>query len=382
MKKSKLILYSMASITVVSIAAVFLFSNINKGEEAVLRFIKKHPENVSFTLIHNEEVVAAYHSNRMMPLASVVKIMVALEYAQQAADGKISPHEYVKLADIDKYYIPKLDGGAQPEWGESLKSRKLIKDDSVALEEVAKGMIDFSSNANMEYLIERLGMDPINSNIAKLGLTNHQKVFPIYSSLLIPYEIMQKNPDLPQEERIKKAKEELRTMSQEQFQTFAIQQHEKLKNDVDGSYKRTAAIEEWYDEEFDKILSDRMVASTTEDYGLLLSKINSRTTFSPQVHQHLDAVMEGPMQNPANKESFKHLGFKGGSTNYVLNTAMYAVDKDNQSTEILLFTNNLESKEYQNFSKNINAFLNGVLTKPEFRKKVSDQIGVMNEGPR
>ncbi|CAH8248248.1 class A beta-lactamase-related serine hydrolase [Paenibacillus melissococcoides] len=75
--------------------------------------------------------------DRIMPLASMVKIMVAIEYAQQAAEGKIDPNESVKLAQIDKYYLPNLDGGAQPAWMEILKAQKLIKEDAVPLEEVA-----------------------------------------------------------------------------------------------------------------------------------------------------------------------------------------------------------------------------------------------------
>lgn len=378
MKKSKVLISILAALLIVAgiAAAVPLVGKKDAGEDYMIRYIKEHPENASLTLIHNNEEIAAYHSDRMMPLASVVKIIVAIEYAQQAADGKIDPNESVKLADIDKYYLPKLDGGAQPAWMESLEARKLIKDDSVPLEEVAKGMMDVSSNANMEYLIERLGLDQINSNLSKLGLQNHQNIFPLYSSLLIPYEIMQNYQELPQEERLTKAKEELRTMSQEQLETLAMREHEKLKHDIDGSYKKMVAIEEWYDEEFDKINSDRMIASTTGDYALLLSKINSRKTFSPQVHKHLDTIMEGPMQSPNNQESFQHLGFKGGSTNYILNTAMYALDKDNNSTEILLFLNNIAKQDYPNIQENLNAFLKGVLTNSEVRQKVHEQIGM------
>ncbi|MBG9794123.1 hypothetical protein ABD76_17075 [Paenibacillus dendritiformis] len=82
------------------------------------------------------------------------------------------------------------------------------------------------------------------------------------------------------------------------------------------------------------------------------------------------------MQSPGNQEMFQHLGFKGGSTNYILNTAMYAVDRDNNSTEILLFLNNIAKQDYPNIQENLNAFLNGVLTNPEVRQKVRQQIGM------
>ncbi|WP_338125132.1 serine hydrolase [Paenibacillus dendritiformis] len=88
--------------------------------------------------MHNKEELAVYHSDRMMPLASVVKIIVAIEYAQQAAEGEINPNESVQLADIEKYDLTKLDGGAQPAWMESLKARNLIKEDAVPQEEVGR----------------------------------------------------------------------------------------------------------------------------------------------------------------------------------------------------------------------------------------------------
>jgi D-alanyl-D-alanine carboxypeptidase len=364
-------------VAIVSITAVLFFTKMNSESEYVFKYMKQHPENVALTVIRNNNVIASFNSNRMMPLASVVKIIIAIEYAQQSANGKINPDEPVSLTEIDKYYIPKLDGDAQPNWIDSLKSLNLIKDNSVSLKEVAKGMIDFSSDANMEYLIEILGIDNINKNISTLGLKNHDKIYPIYSYLLAPYELMKKNDNLPEKERIAKAKEELRNMTKEQFYLLAMQEHNKLANDIDGAYKKEVDIEKWYDNEFDKIFSDRMVPSTTEDYGLLLSKINDRNYFSPQVQNYLDQVMEGPMESAGNQELFQHLGMKGGSTNYILNTALYAIDKKDDSTEIVLFINNIEQKDYKELQGNMNKFLEGILTKSETHNKLVEEIGAM-----
>lgn len=347
-----------------------------KLKRIVFKYMKHHPENVALTVIRNNNVIVSFNSNRMMPLASVVKIMIAIEYAQQSANGRINPDEPVNLTEIDKYYIPKLDGDAQPKWIDSLKSLNLIKDNSVSLKEVAKGIIDFSSNANMDYLIEILGIDNINKNISTLGLKNHDKIYP-YSFLLMPYGLMQKNDNLPEKERIAKTKEELRNMTKEQFYLLAMQEHNKLANDIDGAYKKAVDIEKWYDNEFDKINSDRMVASTTEDYGLLLSKINGRNYFSPQVQNYLDQLMEGPMESAGNQELFQHLGLKGGSTNYILNTALYAIDKKDDSTEIVLFINNIEQKDYEKLQGNMNEFLYGILTNSETRNKLVEEIGAM-----
>lgn len=60
-----------------------------------------------------------------------------------------------------------------------------ITEGAVSLEEVAKGMVKFSSNANAEYLMELLGLDNINRNLQSLSLPAHQPLFPIVSSLYI-----------------------------------------------------------------------------------------------------------------------------------------------------------------------------------------------------
>ena len=64
--------------------------------------------------------------------------------------------------------------------------KEKITEGAVSLEEVAKGMVKFSSNASTEYLMEVLGLDNINRNLQSLALPAHQPLFPIVSSLYIP----------------------------------------------------------------------------------------------------------------------------------------------------------------------------------------------------
>ena len=372
MKKVYWIIGGVLLVSVIAFFVINLFGAPKPNAENVLKFIQDHPEKASLTIISNDKVIADYNSKQMMPLASVVKIMVAVEYAEQAAAGVINPDELVKLDELERYYLPKLDGGAQPEWVKSLKERKVVKDDSVPMEEVVKGMIEPSSNANTEYLIERLGLDNINDNISELGLTQHEPLYPFVSSPLIPYELMKKYPDLPQKEKVIKAKEELKDMTAEQFRAMTADIHEKLKNDADGSYKKAAEIANWYDEEFDRMNSDRLIASTTSDYASLLKKINSHKFFPPAVQKYLDKVMEAPMESPGNQALFEHLGFKGGSTSYIINTAAYATDKEGNRTERALFTNDLEPQELQNLLANMNEFMKKIFTDPAFRAKLSE----------
>ncbi|MFP3471532.1 hypothetical protein R0J90_15940, partial [Micrococcus sp. SIMBA_144] len=60
--------------------------------------------------------------------------------------------------------------------------------------------------------------------------------------------------------------------------------------------------------------------------------------------------MEGIMENPNNQDWLKHAGQKGGSTEFLVTNAAYATDKDGNSTEVAIFTNELERGELEKIS--------------------------------
>lgn len=216
-----------------------------------------------------------------------------------------------------------------------------------------------------------LGLDVINRNLEKLGLVTHEPLYPFYSSLLIPHRLMAGYEGMTDSGKIEKAKTELKEMPQERFRKLAMEEHERLKNDEDGSYQKAARMETWYDDGFDKIISDRMVGATTTDYGTLLSIINSRHYFAPEVQTYLDEVMESAMESEGNQEQFEHLGFKGGSTNYILNSAIYAVDKEGNHIEAVIFMNDLSAQEMAVLSRNLNEFLFNSLTSRAYQNKIA-----------
>lgn len=81
----------------------------------MLNFVKDNPGKASLTIIDNGKAIIQYHADRKMPLASVAKILVAVEYAKQAAENKVKPEQMVSLDETNRYYMLKLDGDAQPQ---------------------------------------------------------------------------------------------------------------------------------------------------------------------------------------------------------------------------------------------------------------------------
>ncbi|MEO1261340.1 MAG: hypothetical protein AAFZ15_21225 [Bacteroidota bacterium] len=73
MKKTLLILGALTGVTV--LLAVFVYFKFQPDVDYVLNFIKNNPNKSSFVLIRNGEELAALNKNKIMPLASTVKII-------------------------------------------------------------------------------------------------------------------------------------------------------------------------------------------------------------------------------------------------------------------------------------------------------------------
>ena len=123
-----------------------------------------------------------------------------------------------------------------------------------------------------------------------------------------------------------------------------------------------------------RIWSDNLPSSTVKDYVGIMKKINSKTYFDLETQKYLDEVMEGLMENPANKKWLKHAGMKGGSTAFVLTKAFYATDKKGNTTELAYFFNDLEFVENTRLQGSMNEFELKILTNKEFRDKIKTEL--------
>ena len=328
--------------------------------DKVLTFIKENPDKTAIQLIRNDTLLAAQNVDRMMPLASTVKIIIAIEYAEQAAAGIINPDELVPISELELFYVPNTDGGAHPDWLTSVKED--IVDEAIPIREIAKGMIVYSSNANTEWLSERLGLDRINSRLDSLGIQNHTDLYYIVSALFVAKE---KFPGLTGLELT----EQLEALPIEDYIRTTDVIHDQLR--ADTTYKKDLGE---FGMNVQQVWSDRLPASTVSEYVALMQKINSRTYFDENVQLYLDEVMEYLLENPANREWLEHTGMKGGSTAFILTKALYATDKEGNTTELAYFMNDLSYLENTRLQLSINEFELNILGNPEFRKKVEEAL--------
>jgi D-alanyl-D-alanine carboxypeptidase len=314
--------------------------------KTVVEFLKNNPDRSSVYLVRNGDVTLDLRSDRKMPLASTVKIIVAIEFAEQAAAGKIDPQQAIPLADLDHFYLAGTDGGVHPVWLKEMADKNKITNGTIPLWEVAKGMIKFSSNANTEYLMMRLGFDKLNARLDSLGVKNHDKIYPIVSSLFVF------SNDRNVESKL--FLQQIKDMTLENHVKRCFEIHEKWKVAPDSSFKKTFVD---FGDDLEKIWSDRLMGSTTKEYAGIVQKINSHTYFSEKTHAVLDPIMEYIFETaPLNRKVYKHMGMKGGSTAWVLTEAMYATTHKGNRVEAAIFFNDLTEMETVRLEMSINAF--------------------------
>lgn len=340
-----------------------LSTTAQKQADSLLHFIKENKKRASLYLVQNDTVLAKLNEDKMMPLASTVKILVAIEFAKQVAKNTIDITEMVPLSELDRYYIPNTDGDAHLNWVAYEKNKRHIIKDSVQLFDIARGMIMFSSNANTEFLMELLGLDNIINNIELLGLKKHSVIYPMVASLF-----MYQNPKRIKEADILKG---IGKLTEQQYCRYIYDMHKALAYDT---LLKSKFRPQDLSMKMQKVWSDKLPASTTKEYVRICSILNNRAFFDADTYAVLSGVLETLMENPANKTWLKHAGMKGGSTAWVLTKALYATTKKGERIEMAYFFNNLTINENDMLQGWMNSFELNVLSKEEFRKKISDTL--------
>jgi D-alanyl-D-alanine carboxypeptidase len=354
------------SLLVSALALFFngLAQNLPPGADSLLQFIAANPAKASLYLVKNDTVMAKLNENKPMPLASTVKMMVAIEFAKQAGSDIINENSFVALGELNKYYLPDTDGDAHPDWLQYEKEKGHVKGDSIRLIDVARGMIMFSSNANTEYLMDLLGLDNVKNNIQLFGLQQHTAIFPLVSSLFV-----YQNPKKAKEDKIVKA---IKEMPEEQYCKFIAFIHNQLK--YDSSFKAKFRLQD-LSLKMQKVWSDRLTASTTKEYAQVCKILNSRKFLEPNAYGILAEVLETAMESPANRKWLKHTGSKGGSTAWVLTKALYATTQKGHAIELAYFFNNLSLQENDRLEGWMNDFELAALASETFRQKIKTVLG-------
>lgn len=98
-----------------------------------------------------------YNATERMPLASVSKLPIFIEYARRIDTGQIAMADMVELEALNRYNLPRTDRGAH----DAFMRRYPSTTSAISLWELAStGMMRYSSNAASDYLLDIL--TPVN----------------------------------------------------------------------------------------------------------------------------------------------------------------------------------------------------------------------------
>lgn len=329
-----------------------------KTEEDVLQFLSDHPEKASMFAQVNGEVTVNAGGSVKRPLASVVKIVIAAEFAEQAAAGELDPDARIPLNQLARFYLPNRDGNAHPEWLKSLDSN--AGEHGVTWLEVAKGMIKYSSNANTDYLIDRLGADRINQRIAFLGLRSHEPVYPLSASMLI-YGDLRRNRGLSHREAVG-------VMESLAYEEYAGKAHELMDNMNQDTAITGRLNRHRIPADAQRIWSAKLPGASAEDYARLLERIhNDNGLLSGQANLILKGLLERdlPPESP-----YSTIGGKGGSSISILNQAVYCEDRDGNRYQTVVFIHDPAGMDLLWLNKKLDLFLRKYIIDASFRESV------------
>lgn len=326
-------------------------------ELKLLTFMRENSDRVSLVLVRNGEVVADQQPKQVIPLASTVKFALALDVARMGAEGLWDLTEQVPLEQLERFHLPGTDGGAHTAWIESLPEGSQTP--SASLLQVAQGMTMYSSNANTEYIIRRLGRNRIETLAERHGIEPHTTVYPLVGALWIPNSLPGPVKDFPSQ---------LRTLTDMEYRNLAWAWSDSMAADASGSLRERFRLVGLAAQ---RVLSDRLPASTATAYAALAAKVNRRKDLVEKEQVTVAKLLESMMESPGNQQNFKHAGMKGGSTGFLLTKCLYTTDHDGLQIELVYFLRDLQPLEAAGLRAGMNAFELAVVTDENTRKSLA-----------
>jgi D-alanyl-D-alanine carboxypeptidase len=319
----------------------------------VLDFILESPDQVALVAYRagQEAEGVSLNGDVPMPLASVVKILHLVAYAEAVAAGEFNPTATVAVADLDRYYLPTLDLRAHSDALTGLEEEGLLfgQPPALLLDGVVRMMIEYSSNAATDYLHMLLGQETIEETAVSLGLSSHTAPCPFLGQFLA----MGNHARAALDDRtaVRQYSADPDRYAQEVMQlTAAFSEDEAFRQEAIAWRRDTRRP----NGETQRLFSETLNAqATAAEYAGLMARLalnglsNGESSYVARRH------LEWPMRFAANQALFTNLGYKGGSLPGILTTAYYAYGLDGSGPVVVtLFLRDLERETYRTWRLN------------------------------
>ncbi|MFZ1396363.1 MAG: serine hydrolase [Candidatus Promineifilaceae bacterium] len=300
-----------------------------------------------------DEANGIYHNADMqMPLASVVKIVHLVAYAEAVAAGQLDPTSYVTVDTLNSYYLPGYDLGSHNLALDELTEKGLVLSapDRVRLEDVPWMMMRHSANAATDYLQLLLGQAVIEETAVSLNLT--QQTAPC--TFLGQFMAMSNQTRQGSSDRL------AIEAYLDNPASYGLEVAQLAETYIQDSAFREAE-QTWHREERRPSTQDQRFFShslnahgTPREYAALMAQIAQNGLSNPESSFLARRYLEWPMIFPANQERFSNLGYKNGSLPGILNTAYYAYPIGEVTpTVVILFFRDLPGSTYRAWRNNL-----------------------------
>ncbi len=286
-----------------------------------------------------------------MPLASVVKVVHLVAYAEAVAAGELNPLTTVPLADIEAYYQPGLDLGAHERAVAELTAngRTFGAPPNLLLDEVPWMMIRHSANAATDYLHMLLGQARIEETAVALDLYSQTAPCPFLGQFLAMGNYTRAEIDDQTAVRALIA-------NPDEYGRLVME----LTLAYSSSADFRAAQQAWRDSTRRPIGSTQrlFVANlnahgTAQEYANLMARIALNGLSNSESSYLARRYLEWPMQFSVNQALFTNLGYKDGSLPGVLTTVYYAYPRDTLTPVVVaLFFRGLDSSTHRAWRNN------------------------------
>ncbi len=369
-KRGKMILYSaiLAVVLMISILAIYFLGQANLRKVELAKTIRTHPDStalVAYNFDEHGEMIddgqaLFYSADNPLVMASTMKVVVLAAYESAVVQGVLNPVEQVPVSDLEKYFLPKTDGGAHAQglahFGITVDSLGFAKDPAarISLDDIALIMIYYSGNAETDYLMGRLGSERVNSIP---GMEHHTPITPVLGMTLALL-----NHESPLSDKV----ERLALINNIKQGDFSYFEH-LIDLYLHDSSWRESQIAFMQSEEFSNAViqigwtgqveaSQLFPKGTAREYARMMAKIASQQFISSEVSQLMQEKLDSvPSEWPLRLLYFRKFGAKSGVTAGVLNLASYAFPKDDPQKShgrvVVILTNELPydtwSKQFQ-----------------------------------
>ena len=329
--------------------------------------ILQAPETVGLAAYRiGDEANGVYlNADMQMPLASVVKVITLVAYAEAVADGQLDPTAIVTLDTLDQFYLPNTDLGAHPRAIRELDENEnlLTNPDAVLMDKVPWMIVRHSSNAAADYLHLLLGQTRIEETAVSLNLTSQTAPCTFLGQFLA------------MGNHTRSASQNLAAINAYLADPTAYGSEAALLADAYSSDPNFREDEQnarsgrrGTPANIQRIFSHALNAyGSPTDYANLMARIAQNGLSSSESSFIARRYLEWPMQFPANQALFSNIGYKNGSLPGILTTVYYAYPLGETTPIVIaLFYRDLPNNTYRQWRASLphDEFARWILANP------------------